>query len=158
MNLQIKDDIHVGGMLQSENGEFKKAHVQAMYQNIDKEDTNMWVRSDLMRKWLGLGFQANHGVKCSHIIEAFYGFGEESAKMGPKEKPMWLRLGARYVLSDRSHVTGNYLIGGHFEKDVRYVHKLDDNWSFSCHYHKDTRRQNSKNLSQELGYSLSYNC
>jgi hypothetical protein len=104
------------------------------------------------------GVQADHGPKCSHILEAFYGYGEESKKMGMKSSPLWLRMSARYVLSDQSKVVTNYLIGSHFEKNTRYTHKLDENWTLGVHYHNDTRRKAQGRSNHDFGYNLDYTC
>jgi hypothetical protein len=109
--------------------------LQVVYENADNEDTNLWARADLLRKWACIGTVANHGPKCSHILEAFYGFGEETKEIGIKGTPMWLRFNMRYILSDRSSCSGNYLIANHFEKNMRYSHQLDDHWNVSMHYH-----------------------
>jgi hypothetical protein len=129
-----------------------------VYKNCGDDETDVWARADLLRKFACLGVKADHGSKCSHSMEAFYGFGDKTKTLGLKSSPFWLRLNARYVLSDQSRVVSNYIIGSHFEKNTRYTHKLDDHWTMGVHYHNDTRRKAQGRSNHDFGYSLEYNC
>ena len=84
--------------------------------------------------------------------------GEETKEIGIKGTPMWLRFNMRYILSDRSSCSGNYLIANHFEKNMRYSHQLDDHWNVSMHYHQDMRKKALNLPTNEFGWSLGYTC